>query len=125
MSRSATRKAAFSKYSNLPKAELRGLCREKAMTMPVYKHDCSECEFVATVRWHGQTIDVYRCEQGTMPTWVARFGNDGPDYTSLTENLVAITKDGLHPLWDLLKPFAEGYLMAASEEASELIMHDY
>lgn len=46
--------------------------------MPQFEHDCDECTFVG----HYKGIDIYTCPQNTMPTVVARYGSDGPEYTS-------------------------------------------
>ena len=44
---------------------------------PVFKHDCDECVFLGHVVEH----DFYYCDK-SITTLVARYGNDGPDYTS-------------------------------------------
>ncbi len=83
---------------------------------PVHTHDCEECVFKGTVAFaHGRRFqmgdaDVYRCEQRGIPTWIARYGSDGPDYTTLPEHMVTTTPDGVHPLWDLILPFVLGHL---------------
>lgn len=46
---------------------------------PQYEHDCSHCTFLGRHNGH----DLYHCVQGGyMPTIVARYGNDGSEYTS-------------------------------------------
>ena len=45
---------------------------------PAFEHDCDECVFLGRYEDH----DLYLCPQGGMPTVVARWGNDGPEYTS-------------------------------------------
>lgn len=55
---------------------------------PLYVHDCDKCEFLG--RWRGyfnksekgpmQNYDLYVCGDNV----VARYGNDGPEYTSGT-----------------------------------------
>ena len=46
---------------------------------PKFIHDCAQCKFLA----HKDGHDLYFCEQnGFGPTVVARYGNDGSDYTS-------------------------------------------
>lgn len=50
---------------------------------PRYKHDCEGCVYLST--WddeHEETYDLYYCNQGSLPTVIARFGHDGPDYVS-------------------------------------------
>lgn len=45
----------------------------------LYQHDCSRCSFLGQHEGH----DLYFCEQGgLLPTVIARYGSDGPDYTS-------------------------------------------
>lgn len=43
-----------------------------------YKHDCENCVFLGYEDYY----DLYFCPQGTIPTVIARFSNDGPDYIS-------------------------------------------
>lgn len=44
-----------------------------------FTHDCTECNYLG--RHLGN--DLYHCLQGgNLPTVLARFGNEGPDYTS-------------------------------------------
>ena len=46
---------------------------------PIFSHDCDCCTFLGTFKNH----DLYHCFQGGIrPTVIARYGNDGPDYTS-------------------------------------------
>lgn len=48
---------------------------------PQYQHDCDECTFLGQ---YGN-YDLYFCTQGggyRSPTVIARYGNDGPEYTS-------------------------------------------
>lgn len=41
---------------------------------PVFQHDCNDCVFQGHFRGH----DVYKC----LNTFLARYGDDGPEYTS-------------------------------------------
>ncbi len=43
-----------------------------------YQHDCDKC----TPLGEYEEYDLYHCEQGGLPTVVARYGDDGPDYIS-------------------------------------------
>lgn len=43
-----------------------------------YQHDCNHCVPLGQY----QENDLYYCDQHGMPTVIARYGNDGPDYTS-------------------------------------------
>lgn len=47
---------------------------------PMWDHDCDDCKFIGTVL----DQDLYVCSQGDaqIMTIVARYGNDGPAYTS-------------------------------------------
>lgn len=59
---------------------------------PQFQHDCSKCKFLG--HWEGidpnyatprtVRLDLYYCAQSSCnsPTVIARYGNDGPDYTS-------------------------------------------
>ena len=55
---------------------------------PYFTHDCTRCAFLGqTVAYQGEgppvAYDLYFCIQaGGIPTVVARYGDDGPDYTS-------------------------------------------
>lgn len=45
----------------------------------IYKHDCKFCKPLGEFNGH----DLYYCDQKQPePTLIARFGNEGPDYTS-------------------------------------------
>lgn len=43
-----------------------------------YKHDCETCAFLG----HYNEYDLYYCSQGGTPTVIARYGDEGPEYTS-------------------------------------------
>lgn len=43
-----------------------------------YKHDCETCKFLG----HYNEYDLYYCSQTGLPTVIARYGDDGPEYTS-------------------------------------------
>lgn len=58
------------------------------MNQPRFEHDCEECTWIGTFVDH----DVYWCPQGGRPTVVARYGNDGPQYSSLD----------IHNFWTVL-----------------------
>lgn len=52
----------------------------------IYRHDCDRCDFLGT--WglfthEPQVFDLYVCARdGKIDTIIARFGNDGPEYSS-------------------------------------------
>lgn len=48
------------------------------MPKPAFTHDCDHCKFIGHLLDH----DIYVCPQSGYPTIVARFGSDGPEYTS-------------------------------------------
>lgn len=50
---------------------------------PIYTHDCSHCTFLGTVAdSDGQKYDLYHHSSSFEDTVIARFGSDGPDYSS-------------------------------------------
>jgi len=51
---------------------------------PQFAHDCDKCQFLGRYicERYGE-CDLYYCDQGAaVETVVARYGNDGPQYTS-------------------------------------------
>jgi len=74
-----------------------------ASERPRFRHDCTACTFLG--QWvdpHGERFDLYHCEGG-LPggSAVARYGGDGPDYSSspfvLKDALIkAHAKHGTH-----------------------------
>lgn len=71
---------------------------------PFYKHDCDECEFIGTVN-----IDIYRCPQNGIPTWIARYGSGGPQYTSHPESVLFSFESIGNPYYALLMKHALDY----------------
>jgi hypothetical protein len=56
---------------------------------PKYKHDCDACAFIQVLELNGEHYDIYRCSNSAMPpTWIARFGSDGPDYWSMPYDIL-------------------------------------
>jgi len=56
------------------------------MTAASFKHDCINCEYIATVRKDGADFDliVHRSRLSAGDdTIIARFGNKGEDYSSM------------------------------------------
>lgn len=51
--------------------------------MPKFTHDCSKCQFLGTEHDHDLYICATRMIPGLGPSIIARFENDGPDYTSM------------------------------------------
>ena len=75
--------------------------------MPIYEHDCDNCKFLATVQCSNTVeildYDLYYCEneENEFETaLVARFSDYGPDYNSMSINMVrAFIDPWLYPLY--------------------------
>lgn len=52
------------------------------MIEPMFTHDCDECVLVDQLAWAGLPSDIYCCRKQGYATIIARYGDDGPDYTS-------------------------------------------
>lgn len=68
------------------------------VSCPRYTHDCDLCRFLGTF---GE-FDLYACAKAGYRTFIARFGDEGPAYTSgpgpFTDELrEAMRRDGLVP----------------------------
>lgn len=51
----------------------------RVIPTPLYKHDCNECVYLGSYK----KVDLYFCNQwGELKTVIARYSDDGPDYTS-------------------------------------------
>lgn len=87
---------------------------------PVFQHDCDACEFITNLTTNDAVevraeYDVYRCNAPTGPTWIARYGNDGPDYWSMPwEILKAVDPKGdVTPLLRRMQQVAKRWEEAA------------
>lgn len=50
---------------------------------PKWKHDCTKCKFLGQTIGGMKLVDLYVCESHYfLPTLVARYGDDGPEYLS-------------------------------------------
>lgn len=50
---------------------------------PMFVHDCDCCKHLGTVLVAGEYYDLYAHPNGSLgPTLMARWGDNGPDYTS-------------------------------------------
>lgn len=57
---------------------------------PQFEHDCYKCVFLGRYTAKGddgfdrasKEYDLYVCDTSTLPTVIARYGNDGPEYLS-------------------------------------------
>ena len=56
--------------------------------MPKFTHDCEACTFLGPY----QGYDLYVCDTSV----IARFGNDGPEYSSLPISVVETTTGRRH-----------------------------
>ena len=61
--------------------------------MPKFKHDCDKCQFLGTEHNHDLYICASRMIPGLGPSVVARFGNEGPDYTSMPWGIIEQTME--------------------------------
>lgn len=71
-----------------------------SLPIPSFEHDCSRCRFLGTVaapnRGSEAIADLYVCEdvgQPQGPSIIARYGNDGPEYTSVPRRFISATSD--------------------------------
>lgn len=57
---------------------------EQANVVRLYKHDCDKCIYLGPAHdsVDGYFVDLYWCGSANMPTVIARYGDDGPDYKS-------------------------------------------
>lgn len=74
---------------------------------PKHKHDCDRCEFLGRYEYEGQTYDLYTCEQliGGR-TVIARYGDDGPEYTSGMTIAKALAAEAEAKPWQPVHPLA-------------------
>jgi hypothetical protein len=50
---------------------------------PIYRHNCSRCQFLGSAEFEDRVYDLYYCRQGHLfPTVIARGSSDSHDYTS-------------------------------------------
>lgn len=55
------------------------------MDFPQFQHDCNKCVFLGRHESHKtqKPLDLYVCaREGVIDTVIARYGNDGPEYSS-------------------------------------------
>ena len=74
------------------------------MDTPLFTHDCTNCKFLGRYEFQAgdpemEPYDLYLCSQNqSIPTVIARYGNDGPSYLSGLEAARAIqAKNPGHP----------------------------
>lgn len=56
-------------------------------TVPAWDHDCEECDFLGRIDVDRAAVDLYSCGQhaffpGGLRTFIARYGDDGAQYTT-------------------------------------------
>ena len=56
--------------------------------MAEFTHDCDRCRFLGTAILMGRTFDYYFCKDIAEGTIIARYGSDGPEYSSSLIHLV-------------------------------------
>jgi len=54
---------------------------------PKYTHDCTKCRYLGSMFMAHDVADWYVCE-GSDPSVIARYGNDGPNYWSMPKGMV-------------------------------------
>lgn len=64
------------------------------MARPTHHHDCLDCTYLGTIasKWNvGTVADLYVCGgfNPERPSVIARYGDDGPDYSSIPTSMVA------------------------------------
>lgn len=82
------------------------------MDAPDFTHDCDRCTFLG----NQEERDLYVCQnQETKQfTYIARYGNDGPDYESLSARvLTSLPPEPDYILWRALRAHQE--LLAVEE----------
>lgn len=74
----------------------------KVQESPKYQHDCPACRFLGGYTHEGEHYDLYACNQGgAVPTVIARWSDNGPDYTSgqsIGRSLALNPEHQAHPL---------------------------
>lgn len=64
---------------------------------PRFQHDCDSCRFLGTIvskyQPNAPYVDLYACDDKSIlkkwgPSLIARYGSDGPDYSSMPFELV-------------------------------------
>lgn len=61
--------------------------------MPRWKHGCSVCRFIDTVKLN-QTYDVYECERSAFGSLlIARYGDGPSEYTSVPQAILLARVD--------------------------------
>lgn len=77
---------------------------------PIFAHDCSACTYLGPAKHNGQDFDLYRCRSDGKNlelfghTVIARYGDDGGSYMSMSELLLErhsarLRGGSLHPLY--------------------------
>ncbi len=61
-----------------------------AANTPAFTHDCDDCRYLGTLATPEGRTDLYRCDGGPTvgASLIARFGDEGPDYSSMPESMV-------------------------------------
>jgi len=68
------------------------------LSIPMFKHDCDACRFLGRVTFEtfrgDETFDLYTCTKQGYRTFIYRFGDEGPAYSSCPESALP---QGPHP----------------------------
>jgi hypothetical protein len=51
-----------------------------------FQHDCDNCTFLGNTKIEGEISDLYFCPKGADSDLIARFGNEGWEYRSISLN---------------------------------------
>lgn len=85
------------------------------MDAPLWRHDCTRCEFLGRYLFDGEWFDLYHCDQAIGgPTVIARFSDQGRDYCSglcFGQAHAAAEEEPMHPLGEaVLRAYRRGLL---------------
>ena len=63
----------------------------------IYKHDCGNCRFLGNFYFNEEMHDLYFCPKGNYSDLIARFGDEGWEYASLSlDTFLHLSKQGAH-----------------------------
>lgn len=84
---------------------------------PFWQHYCSTCIYVGSYEYHAgkdeiRRYDIYLCEQSVGLTIIARYGNEGHEYTSGMEFAIEGLKSPIQSEAYKRKPLLYGLILA-------------
>jgi hypothetical protein len=67
--------------------------------MAIFEHDCTKCkklgDFSFMDETHGKlVVDLYFCDNAYGGTYIARYGDEGPEYTSVPAIMISQLGNG-------------------------------